>query len=392
MNSPRHTVVIVDAIRTPIGKARNNGMFASVHPNHLLAQVYQSLFDRTGVDAGQVGQVLAGCVQQLGPQASNIARNAWLQAGLPTHVPATSLDFQCGSSQQALHLAASTIAAGTHDCVVAAGVESMSVVPFSAGLRAQEEFGDAFTPEMQHLYELPARANLSGQGAAAERIADKWNLSRPQLDDMAVQSHARAEDARRKGEFSREILPIEVKGVAHNDDEGIRPGTSAEKLAGLAPAFGGKLTAATSSQVSDGAAAVLLMSEQRAAELGLQPRAIVRDHVVVGDDPHMMLTGPIPATTSILKRNSLSVADIGAFEINEAFASVVGAWMADLEPDPERVNIRGGAMALGHPLGASGVRLITTLLHIMEDTGARYGLSTMCCGGGLGTGTLVELR
>lgn len=336
-------------------------------------------------------EVLTGCVQQVGPQGTNIARNAWLHAGLPVSVPASTVDTQCGASQQAVNLAAALIASGAREVVLAAGVEHMGRLPFSAGVRIQDEYGDAVSPAMTEQLGLIRSQNLVGQGLAAERIAAAWNLSRTDLDTWAVRSHRLADDASRTGKFDREITPV-TDSETHRVDQGIRPGTTLDTLAQLEPPFAedGRLTAGTSSQVSDGASAVLLMSSAKAAELGLTVRARLIDHLVLGDDPRMMLTAPIPLTRKLLERNGMSIGDLDVTEINEAFASVVLAWLAELEPDEDTVNPRGGAIALGHPLGASGARLVTTLVHELEDLDAELGLVTMCCAGGLATGTLIQ--
>lgn len=386
-------VVIVGAVRTPIGKGHpEKGQFRNIHPNILLGGCYTEVLRRSGVDASLVDDVLAGCVQQIGEQGCNIARNAWLDAGLPAEVPATTIDRQCGSSQQAVNFAATSIAAGVNDIVVAGGVEHMGHIPFGVGVRVQDEFGEAVTPHMQELYGLVPKHPLVGQGIAAELIAAKWGVSRSELDDLAVRSHALAHEASTSGRFHREIAGVEADGQIVSTDQGIRADTTAEVLAALKPVFeeDGRVTAATSSQISDGASAVLLMSREKARELGVRARARIVDQTAVGVDPRIMLTGPIPATHKILGRNNLTISDVDLFEVNEAFASVVAAWQRELSPDFDRVNSRGGAMALGHPVGASGGRLITTLLHQLEDEDKQLGLVTMCCGGGLGTATLIE--
>ncbi|MEU8877481.1 thiolase family protein [Streptomyces javensis] len=386
-------VVVVEAVRTPIGRGHpEKGVFRNLRPHDLLGAVYTAVLDRAGVDPLEVDQVLTGCVQQIGEQGANVARNAWLHAGLPVEVPASTVDTQCGASQQAVNLAAALIASGAQDVVIAAGVEHMGRLPFAAGVRVQEEYGDAITPQIVGRHGLIKAHNLVGQGLSAERIAATWDLSRTHLEEWALRSHQRADAATRAGAFAREILPVKAGGAVHDTDQGIRPDTTAESLAALPPVFAddGRLTAGTSSQTSDGASAVLLMSAAKARALGVRARAKIRDHVIQGDDPLMMLTAPIPLTRRMLRRNRMMIGDLDIIEINEAFASVVGAWLAELRPDPERVNPRGGAIALGHPLGASGARLITTLLHEMEDLGAELGFLTMCCAGGLATGTLIE--
>jgi acetyl-CoA acetyltransferase family protein len=376
-------VVVVEATRSPIGRGHpEKGALRDVHPSTLLATVLSSLVERAGVDPAEIGDVVTGCVQQFGEQGLNIGRNAWLEAGLPLEVPATTLDRQCGSGQQAVNFAASLVASGIHDLAIGCGVEHMGRISFADGAQVQSEHGFAFTPE------LLARYGLVPQGLSAELIAERWRIPREELDRFSLRSHRLAAAAAAEGRFDRELTP--VAGVTA--DQGIRPDTSLEALAALPPVFreDGVVTAGGSSQVSDGAAAVLLASREKAEELGLRPRARIVDHIAVGVDPVLMLTGPIPATRRLLERNGLTVADVDVFEVNEAFAPVVCAWQRELEPDPERVNPNGGAIALGHPLGASGARLLTTLVHELERREARLGLVTMCCGGGLGTGTLVE--
>jgi acetyl-CoA acyltransferase len=344
------------------------------------------VIERSGIDPIEVEDVVAGCVQQFGPQAFNVARNAWLQEGFPIEAAATTVDRQCGSAQQAVNFGAALIASGIHDVVVGGGVEHMGDLPFAAGMKAQEEFGYAFTPE------LMAKHNIVGQGLGAEMIADKWEIPRSELDELAVRSHRLAAQATEEGRFEREMIPMQVNGDTYITDQGIRPDTDLEKLASLKPVFkeDGKITAGNASQVSDGAAAVLLMSADKAKALGMTPRARIVDQTTVGCDPVLMLEGPIPATTKILERNGMTINDIDLFEINEAFAPVVAAWQREHNPDMDRVNVNGGAMAIGHPLGSTGARLLTTLLHEMERTDKSVGFVTMCCGGGLGTGTLIE--
>jgi acetyl-CoA acyltransferase len=380
-------VVIVEAVRTPIGRGhKEKGYYKDTHPNALLGKVYSEVIARTGIDAAEVEDVVAGCVQQFGEQAFNIARNAWLQEGLPIETPATTVDRQCGSAQQAVNFSAALIAAGVHDAMIGGGVEHMGHLPFAAGMQTQQEFGFAFTPE------LMAKHNIVGQGLGAEMIADQWEISRSELDELAVRSHRLAHQATEEGRFEREIVPFQVNGDTYVTDQGIRPDTNLEALAKLKPAFkpDGKITAGNASQISDGAAAVLLMSAEKAAALGLRARAKIVDQTTVGCDPVKMLEGPIPATTKILKRNGMTIDDIDLIEINEAFAPVVAAWRREHNPDMDRVNVNGGAMALGHPLGSTGARLITTLLHELERSDKEIGFVTMCCGGGLGTGTLIQ--
>jgi acetyl-CoA acyltransferase len=380
-------VVIVEAVRTPVGRGHEEkGYYKDVHPSNLLAKTYSELIDRSGIDAAEVEDVVAGCVQQFGEQAFNIGRNAWLEAGLPMTTPATTVDRQCGSAQQAVNFAAALIASGVHDVAIGGGVEHMGRISFADGLAVQQEHGMAFTPELMERY------NLVPQGISAELIADKWEIPRSELDEIGLRSHQLAAKATEEGRFEREMIPISVNGDTYVTDQGIRPDTSLEKLAELKPAFkeDGKITAGNSSQVSDGAAAVLLMTREKADALGLEPRARIVDQTTVGVDPVLMLTGPIPATRKLLDRNGIKIGDIDLIEINEAFASVIAAWRRELEPDMDRVNVNGGAIAIGHPLGSTGARLITTLLHEMERADKETGLVTMCCGGGLGTGTLIE--
>jgi acetyl-CoA acyltransferase len=380
-------VVIVEAVRTPIGRGHlEKGYYKDTHPNTLLAKVYTEVIDRAGIEPAVVEDVVAGCVQQFGEQGFNIARNAWLQAGLPIETPGTTVDRQCGSAQQAVNFSAALIAAGVHDAMIGGGVEHMGHFPFSAGMKTQQEFGFAFTPE------LMAKHNIVGQGLGAEMIADEWEIPRSELDELAVRSHKLAHQATEEGRFEREIVPFSVNGDTYVTDQGIRPDTNLEALSQLKPVFkpDGKITAGNSSQISDGAAAVLLMSAEKAKDLGLTARARIVDQTTVGCDPVKMLEGPIPATRKILQRNGMQIDDIDLIEINEAFAPVVAAWKRELSPDMDRVNVNGGAMALGHPLGSTGARLITTLLHELERSDKEIGFVTMCCGGGLGTGTLIQ--
>jgi acetyl-CoA acyltransferase len=380
-------VVIVEAVRTPIGRGhREKGYYKDTHPNTLLGHCYTEVISRTGIEAGEVEDVVAGCVQQLGEQALNIARNAWLQEGLPIETPGTTVDRQCGSAQQAVNFSAALIAAGVHDAMIGSGVEHMGHLPFAAGMKTQEEFGYAFTPE------LMAKHNIVGQGLGAEMIADQWEIPRSELDELALRSHQLAHQATEEGRFEREIVPMSVNGDTFVSDQGIRPDTNLEALSQLKPVFkpDGKITAGNSSQISDGAAAVLLMAADKAKALGLRPRARIVDQTTVGTDPVKMLEGPIPATRKILQRNGMKIDDIDLFEVNEAFAPVVAAWRREHNPDMDRVNVNGGAMALGHPLGSTGARLITTLLHELERSDKEIGFVTMCCGGGLGTATLIQ--
>jgi acetyl-CoA acyltransferase len=380
-------VVIVEAVRTPIGRGHaEKGYYKDVHASNLLAKAYGELIERAGIDPAEVEDVVSGCVQQFGEQGINIARNAWLEAGLPMETPAATVDRQCGSGQQAVNYAAAMVASGVHDVMVAGGVEHMGHISFADSYSVMEEHGMAFSPQLMERY------NLVPQGISAEMIADRWEIPRSELDEIGLRSHQLAAKATEEGRFEREIVPFQVNGDTYATDQGIRPDTSLEVLSQLKPAFkeDGKITAGNSSQVSDGAAAVLLMTREKAEALGLQPRARIYDQTTVGVDPVIMLTGPIPATEKLLERNSLQMDDIDLVEVNEAFASVVAAWRRELDPDMDRVNVNGGAIALGHPLGSSGARLITTLLHEMERSDKELGLVTMCCGGGLGTGTLIQ--
>jgi acetyl-CoA acyltransferase len=382
-----HEVVIVEAVRTPIGRGhQEKGYYKDVHPSNLLAKTYSELIERTGIDASEVEDVIAGCVQQFGEQGLNIGRNAWLEADLPIETPATTVDRQCGSAQQAVNFGAALIASGVHDVTIGSGVEHMGHISFADSMEVMKEHGAAFSPELLEHYALVP------QGISAEMIADQWEIPRSELDEIGLRSHQNAAKATEEGRFEREIVPFQVNGDTYVTDQGIRPDTSLEKLSELKPAFkeDGKITAGNSSQISDGAAAVLMMSREKADALGLKPRAKVLDQTTVGVDPVIMLTGPIPATQKLLERNGMKIDDIDLFEINEAFASVVGAWRRELEPDMDRVNVNGGAIALGHPLGSTGARLITTLLHEMERSDKETGLVTMCCGGGLGTGTIIQ--
>ena len=384
-------VYIVEAVRSPIGRGHpEKGQFRTVHPNDLLGAVFTELIGRSGIDPLEVDDVLGGCVHQIGEQGLNVTRNAWLQAGLPLEVPATTLDRQCGSGQQAVNFGASLIASGANDVIIGAGVEHMGHIPISTSTLVEEDFGTPFPSAMMERYDLV------GQGLGAEMIAEQWQIPREDLDEIAYRSHASATRAVEEGRFDREIVPITVGTNGSTEvvrrDQGIRPETTLETLAQLKPVFkqDGKITAGNSSQISDGAAAVLLTTADKAGELGLTPRARVLDHLAVGVDPVTMLTGPIPATRKILERNGMSIDDIDLFEVNEAFASVIGAWQRELRPDMERVNVNGGAIALGHPLGSTGARLLTSLLHELERSDKEIGLVTMCCGGGIGTATLLR--
>jgi acetyl-CoA C-acetyltransferase len=376
---------IVEAVRTPVG--RRGGALSGVHPADLGAHVLTALLDRAGVDPGAVDDVYFGCVGQIGAQTGNIARTAWLAAGLPQHVPGTTIDRQCGSSQQAVHFAAQAVMSGTADLVVAGGVEVMSLVPIAspAILGAREGLGSPYDGAGWRTHFGDQEVS---QFRGAELIAEKWDVSRPDMERYALESHRRAAAAWAGGTFADEVVP--AFGLA--TDEGPRPDTSLAKMAALkALTDGGRLTAAVSSQISDGAAALLVASAGAVRRYGLAPLARVHAMAVVGSDPIYMLTGPIPATEKILRQTGLAIEDIDLVEINEAFASVVLAWLAETGADPARTNTCGGAIALGHPLGATGARLMTTLVHHLRRTGGRYGLQTMCEGGGMANATIVEV-
>lgn len=386
--------VIVDAVRTPV--ARRNGKYKDIHPVDLASIPLKALVERNQLDPALIEDVIMGCVSQTGEQSLNVARNAALAAGLPEEVVGTTVDRQCGSSQQAAHFAAQGVMAGAYEVVIAAGVESMTRVPM--GVTAQQGPGVPFGPLMLERY----AHGLVPQGISAEMIVEKWGIGREELDRVGLESHRRAAAATDEGRFESQIIPVKVTlGDGTEElvtrDEGIRWDTSMEKLAGLQPAFkpGGTVTAGNSSQISDGAAAVLIMSEERASQLGLRPRARFVQFALAGVDPVIMLTGPIPATSKVLERAGLSLDQIDLVEINEAFAAVVVAWRAEHGgADPEalwaRTNVNGGAIALGHPLGASGARLLTTLVHELDRRGGRYGLQTMCEGGGMANALIVE--
>jgi acetyl-CoA acyltransferase len=384
-----HSAVIIDAVRTPGGK--RDGKLKDWHPAALAAHVLRTLADRNALDVETIDDVILGCVMQVGPQTFNVARNAVLSADWPETVPGTTVDRQCGSSQQAVHFAAQGVMAGVYDVVIAGGVEAMSQVPIGASVI--EGMALPFSQQMLDRYK---ETGLPHQGIGAEMIADEWGFSRQDLDAFAAVSQQRAAQATEEGRFEREIVPVPVTTEEGDEimtrDEGIRPGTTAEKLAGLKPAFkeDGKITAGNSSQITDGAAAVLIMNEERAKSLGLRPRARFHAFALAGTDPVTMLKGPIPATRKILEKTGLSIGDIDLFEVNEAFASVPLAWQKETGADMGRVNVNGGAIALGHPLGASGAKLMTTLLHELERSEARYGLQTMCEGGGLANATIIE--
>ncbi|GAB2867561.1 thiolase family protein [Actinoallomurus bryophytorum] len=387
--------VIVEAVRTPIGKGRPTGTLASVHPVELLAHTLRSLVGRSGIDPELVDDVIGGCVDQVGEQAMNTTRNAWLSAGLPDSVPATTIDRQCGSSQQAVHFAAQGVISGAYDVVVACGVESMSRVPMWSNVPAGT---DPFGPGVAARFP----GGLVPQGISAELIAAKWSISREQMDEFAGRSHQRAAAAHAEGLFAAELAPVRTDAGLVTGDESVRPGTSPEVLASLRPAFADpayaerfpqiewSVTAGNSSPINDGASAILITSSETAARLGLRPVARLHSFAVTGSDPLLMLTGVIPATEKVLRRAGLRLADIDLFEVNEAFASVVLAWLQETGAGAEKVNVNGGAIALGHPLGASGTRLMTTLVGAMRRRGARYALQTMCEAGGLANATILE--
>ena len=385
-------IYIVEAVRTPVGKYK--GSLAGVRADHLGAHLLNEVVRRAGIEAAEVDDVIFGCVTQVGEQSANIARTALLGAGWPAAIPGLAIDRKCGSGEVAVHLAAGMIAAGAADVVVAGGAENMSRVRMGGN---REIYGEAFGWMASEHWEL------TSQGEAAERVADKWELSRAQLDAYAVESHRRAAAASEAGWFEREIAPVPVVALKERGyaepvpevlaaDETIRPGTNAEKLATLKTSFreNGKLSAGNSSQISDGAAVLLLMSAEAVERLGVKPRARIVAFTTVGSDPTLMLTGPVAATRKVLETSGLSVDDIELFEVNEAFASVPLMWAAELGVSQERLNVNGGAIALGHPLGASGARIMTSLLHELERRGARYGLQAICCAGGMGTATIIE--
>jgi acetyl-CoA acyltransferase len=389
------TAVIVDVIRTASGKGKPGGRLSGVHPVDLLSRVLRSLVERNDLDAGMVDDVIAGCVSQSAEQTYNIARNAVLGAGFPDTVPATTIDRQCGSSQQAAHFAAQGVIAGAYDVVIACGVESMSRVPMGSSAQGADPFGPAVAARYPD--------GLVPQGISAELIAARWKLDREVLDEYSAQSHRRAAAAGSNGAFDREIVPITLDdGTEHTVDETVRPATTPEGLAELKPSFlnpalaqrfpeiDWKITPGSSSPLTDGASAALIMSEDKAAELGLTPRARFHAFTVTGSDPVMMLTGVIPATEMIFAKTGLAIDDMDAYEVNEAFAPVPLVWLHETGADPAKLNPRGGAIALGHPLGASGTKLLTTLVNQLESTGGRYGLQTMCEGGGLANAMIIE--
>ena len=380
--------VIVEAVRTPFG--RRNGKLKDVHPVLLGSLVLKELVGRAGIEPGAVEDVVWGCVGQVGEQSANLGRNTWLAAGFPVETPATTVDRQCGSSQQALHFAANLIQSGVADVTIAGGAESMSRVPI--GINMTQGPGVPFPPELMELYEMVP------QGISAELMARKYGVTRREMDEFSVESHRRAAEATEKGYLRSQLLPVTVPAPENGGqdvldrDEGIRPNSTYEAVAALQPAFDPEhsITAGNSSQITDGAAAVLLMSAEKAHELGVKPRARIAAQKVVGTDPVLMLEGPIPGTRAVLEGAGLELKDIDLFEINEAFASVVLSWQKETGADLAKTNVNGGAIAIGHPLGASGARLVCHLLHELERRDARYGLQAMCCGGGIGTATIIE--
>ncbi len=388
------TPFIIDAVRTPMGRGRPNGALAQIHPVELLAETLKAIVARTRIDPGLVDDVLTGCVSQCGEQYNNIGRMALLAAGFPTHVPATTIERKCGSSQQAVHFAAQGIASGVYDLVIACGIESMSRIPLGSARMGKDIFG----PTLNAAY----APGFVSQGVSAELIAAKWGISREEMDLYSAESHRRADAVRTSGGFADEIHAVKTDDGIVAQDETIRPGTTAEALAALQPSFvdeelsrrypqiSWSVTAGNSSQITDGASAMLLASEAAAEKLGLKPRARFVAFDVVGDDPLMMLTAPIPATRRVLSKANMAIEDIDHVEVNEAFASVPLAWAREFPIDRAKLNPRGGAIALGHPLGASGIRLMTTMLNGLEQSGGRYGLQTMCEGGGMANATIIE--
>ncbi|MDN7246614.1 thiolase family protein [Planococcus shenhongbingii] len=377
-------VVIVEGVRSAVG--RRKGMYANTRPDELAALVLEELVDRAGVEKSAVEDIILGCVSQVAEQGGNVARTAALIAGFPDHVPGVTIDRQCGSSQQAVHFGAQAILAGDMDIVIAGGVESMTRVPMFSNMQGAKP-----SKKLTDQYEI------INQGLSAERIADQWGFSREQLDAYSVQSHERAQQAIRNGYYEQEIVPVEVEGENGEKrlvavDEGPRPGTTSEVLGGLKTVFdeNGVITAGNASQMSDGASAVLLMSREKADELGLKPKARIVARAVVGSDPTLMLTGPIAATRKVLEKADLGIEDMDRYEVNEAFAPVPLAWLNDMGADPEKLNVNGGAIALGHPLGATGTKLLVSLLHELERSNGRYGLLAICEGMGMANATIIE--
>ena len=380
-------VLIAEAVRTPMGRSHpERGWFRDTHPNAMLGAVYTDLVRRAAVDPRIVEDLIIGCTAPFGEQSRNVGRNAWLQAGYPPEVPAVTLDRRCGSSQTAVEMGAALVGSGTHDLVIAGGVEHMGHVPMNSPAAISELYGQPWPKELRDQYEFV------GQGESAELIADQWGIKREEMDEFAVRSHRLATEATEAGRFDAEMVPLNLDGEIRRSDQTVRPGTSIEILSTLKTVFreDGRVTAGTSSPICDGASGILLASRGAAEQHGLNVRARILDQTTVGVDPIIMLTGPIPATRKLLERNGMTVADIDLVEINEAFSAVVLAWERELKPDMDRVNVNGGAIALGHPVGATGARLIATIVHELERRDAEIGLVTMCCGGGLGTATLVQ--
>lgn len=380
-------VIIAEAARTPMGRSHpERGWFRDTHPNEMLGAVYTDLIRRSGLAPAAVEDLVVGCTAPFGEQSRNIGRNAWLQAGYPPEVPAVVLDRRCGSAQTAVEMGAALVGSGTHDLVIAGGVEHMGHVPINSPAKISELYGDPWPAELREKYDFVH------QGESAELIADRWSITRQEMDEFAVRSHRLATEAIEAGRFDEEMIPLELDGEVRRTDQTVRPGTSLDTLAGLKTAFreNGRITAGSSSPISDGAAGVLLASRDAVETHGLRARARILDQTTVGVDPIIMLIGPIPATRKLLDRNGMTIDDIDLFEINEAFSSVVLAWERELKPDMDRVNVNGGAIALGHPVGATGARLIATVVAELERRDAEIGLVTMCCGGGLGTATLIQ--
>lgn len=384
----RRDAFIVEALRTPIGKSHpERGWYRDTHPNEILGAVYAALLARTELAAADIEDLVIGCTAPFGEQSRNVGRNAWLQAGYAPEVPAVTLDRRCGSAQTAVAFAAGLIASGTHDLVIAGGVEHMAHVPMDSPAKISELYGDPWPAELRDRYEFVS------QGESAELIADKWAISREELDEFAVRSHRLAAEAQAAGRLDREMIPLELAGAIRLSDQTVRPGASMDDLGRLKTVFrsdGGRITAGTSSPICDGASGLLMASAEAVDRHGLTVRARIVDQTTVGVDPIIMLTGPIPATHRLLERNGLRMSDIGLVEINEAFSSVVLAWERELRPDMDTVNVNGGAIAVGHPVGATGGRLFATIIAEMERRDVELGLVTMCCGGGLGTAALIE--
>ena len=380
-------VIIAEAVRTPFGKSHpQRGWFRDSHPNEILGAVYTELIKRSGLAPGVVEDLIVGCTAPFGEQSRNVGRNAWLQVGYPPEVPAVTLDRRCGSAQTAVEMAAALVGSGTHEVVIAGGVEHMGHVPMNSPAEISKLYGDPWPAELRDQY------SFVSQGESAELIADRWAISRNEMDEFAVRSHRLAARAITEGRFDAELIPLILAGEARTSDQTVRPGTDLHALAGLRTVFreDGSVTAGSSSPICDGASGVLLASRPAAVSHGLSIRARILDQTTVGVDPIIMLTGPIPATRKLLERNGMTMDDIDLVEINEAFSSVVLAWERELKPDMDRVNVNGGAIALGHPVGATGGRLIATLLAELERRDLEIGLVTMCCGGGLGTATLIQ--